>query len=219
MPLSIEQRRIPVTSLRPGAIVVIDYTKTDGSGNSYLLMVVDTNRPNPHTGKPQLHGYLINEMTESEFINFIVSLNAPMSVDPTNAEIKIVDLSNTEAYAAMRTISTYTVRPYRTFNMSGVKSALETVINIPDELDTVLQETVLITDRTSKRKVLQALYDGDINELKTVREIQNVLRSRGEEERDEYLKEEAAERELVQSRPKISLRQLFNSFVRIIKGK
>lgn len=209
MPLTIEERMIPVTKIRPGAIIKITYTKKDGSVGEYLMMVIDAFRKNAHAREPQIHGYLINEMTESEFINFIVSLNCPIALDPTNAELSVVDLSNTEAYAAKSLVSTYTNRPYRTFNVSGISTVMEAVINLPSELDQTIDSVVYINDRGSKRRVLQALYEGDMDVLKTVPEIVRVMVS----ERDEQVTAtvERGEREIQQTRSFVSLRQLFNS--------
>lgn len=210
MPLTIEERIIPVTKVRPGAIVRMTYTKKDGKVGEYLMMVIDAFRQNSHAKEPQIHGYLINEMTESEFINFIVSLNCPIALDPTNAELSLVDLSNTEAYAAKSLISTYTSRPYRTFNVSGISSVMEVVINLPPELDQTIDSVVYITDRGSKRKVLQALYEGDTDILKTLPEIVMVTVTGRDEQTTETV--ERSERAIQQTRSFVSLRQLFNSF-------
>lgn len=216
MPLSIEQRPVPLSTIRPGSILTVNYTKKDGSGGIYLIMVVDPYRKNQHAKEPQVHGYLVNEMTESEFINFVVALSCPILVDPINSEIKIADLSNTEAYQSLPIISTYTPRPYRTFNISGINNVTEAVITIPDELDKLVRKPLYITDRNSKRRVLQALYEGNLEALKQVPEIQNVLREVGGEELQQ---EEAAEREIQQSRPTVSLRQYFNSAFKRLTGK
>lgn len=220
MPLSIEQRVIPISpsSIKPGSILEISYRKKDGNVGNYLIMVVDAYRKTERAREPQLHGYLISEMTESEFITFMVSINCPILVDPMNEEIKLVDLSNTEAYQAMRILSTYTSRPYRTFNMSSIISALETVINTPDELDTLLNTPVLISDKNSKRIILQALYDGDLETLRNVPEIKSILRGEQKDEIPETKQaREESERELKESRNKISLRQLLNSITRIFR--
>lgn len=121
MAIRSERRFIGLTNVKPGMMVQFSYTKKSGESGSYVVLVVDPNRKNERALEPQLHGFVIEDMTDSELIDFFSSFKKNINIDFSNRSASVVEGLNTdEAYEQFRGSKYVKDRSYRTFNLSGI---------------------------------------------------------------------------------------------------
>jgi len=81
MPLRSERRFISISNVKPGMMIEFNYTKKSGGGGSYIILVVDPNRKNERATEPQLHGFVIDELTDEQLIEFFSSFRKSINID------------------------------------------------------------------------------------------------------------------------------------------
>jgi hypothetical protein len=133
MPLRSERRFININSVESGMMIQFNYTKKSGDSGNYVVLVVDPNRTNERATEAQLHGFVIDELTDSELIEFFSSFNKSINLDYDDRRAKVVEGLNTdEAYDAFSTSKYVQNRSYRTFNLSGISQVRQILIGSID---------------------------------------------------------------------------------------
>lgn len=129
MPLRSERRFIGISDVEPGMMIQFNYSKKSGGGGSYVVLVVDANRENDHASEPQLHGFVINELSDSQLIDFFSSFGTSVSIDSEDRRASVVEGLNTdEAYATFASSKYVKSRSYRTFNLSGISQVRQILL-------------------------------------------------------------------------------------------
>ena len=129
MPLRSERRFIGLSDVEPGMMIQFNYSKKSGGGGSYVVLVVDPNKENDHATEPQLHGFVINELSDSQLIDFFSSFGKSVAIDSENRRASVVEGLNTdEAYATFASSKYVKNRSYRTFNLSGVSQVRQILL-------------------------------------------------------------------------------------------
>lgn len=211
MALEIVEKNIPISTVRPGMLISLTYSKVSGGGGNYFVFVINPNRPDTRTKTPQLHAYNFGGVVnESQFINILVNLSAALIVDSVNKELRLEAISDTEAYEAKYVVLSAGERPYKRFNLSGIGNVTQFSLVLPDILDDLVRGTLTITNQSSKRQLFTCLQQNDIEGLKEIPEIKSVLLKPRTQETAQQ--EEAAERESLRQTRKRSLIQVLRSF-------
>lgn len=116
-----ERRFISLSEVRPGMMIQFSYKKKSGGSGTYIVLVVDPDRTNDRASEPQLHGYVINELSDSQLIEFFASFKKTINLDPEDRRSSVVEGLNTaEAYTNFASSKFVKNRSYRTFNLSGM---------------------------------------------------------------------------------------------------
>lgn len=133
MPLRSERRFISLNSVTPGMMIQFNYTKKSGGSGSYTVLVVDPNRQNEHASEPQLHGFVIDELSDSQLIEFFTSFGKTTKLDYEDRRASVVEGLNTdEAYTTFKSSKYVDNRSYRTFNISSMSSVRQILLGEVD---------------------------------------------------------------------------------------
>ncbi len=129
MPLRSERRFIGINNVTPGMMIQFNYTKKSGGSGSYTVLVVDPNRQNDHASEPQLHGFVIDELSDSQLIEFFASFGKTINLDYEDRRASVVEGLNTDEAYNMFKVSKYVDnRSYRTFNLSSMSSVRQILL-------------------------------------------------------------------------------------------
>ena len=129
MPLRSERRFIGINDVTPGMMIQFNYTKKSGGSGSYTVLVVDPNRQNDHASEPQLHGFVIDELSDSQLIEFFASFGKTINLDYEDRRASVVEGLNTdEAYNMFKGSKYVDNRSYRTFNLSSMSSVRQILL-------------------------------------------------------------------------------------------
>jgi hypothetical protein len=86
MPLRSERRFISKSNIQSGMLLEFSYTKkSDGFTKSYMVLVIDPAKKNENTKTTQLHGVLINDLSDDELIELVDTLGQRA----TDAKVKL----------------------------------------------------------------------------------------------------------------------------------
>lgn len=133
MPLRSERRFIGISSVTSGMMIEFNYSKKSGGSGKYTVLVVDPYKPNVNSSEPKLHGFIINELTDSELIEFFSSFGKSVNIDYTDRRATVVKEINTdEAYNTFKSSKYVKNRSYRTFNLSNMSSIRQILIGSID---------------------------------------------------------------------------------------
>jgi len=133
MPLRSERRFISISSVESGMMIQFNYKKKSGGSGSYVVLVVDPNRTNEHASEAQLHGFVIDELTDKELIEFFASFGKSTKLDYEDRKASVVEELNTdEAYNKFLNSKYVEKRSYRTFNLSGISQVRQILIGLVD---------------------------------------------------------------------------------------
>ena len=133
MALRSERRFIGINSLKSGMMIEFNYTKKSGGSGNYVVLVVDPKRQNERATEPQLHGFVIDELSDSELIEFFTSFGKSTKLDYDDRRASVVeDLNTDEAYNTFKSSKYVKDRSYRTFNLSGMSSIRQILIGSVD---------------------------------------------------------------------------------------
>ena len=133
MPLRSERRFINMDKVTSGMMIQFNYVKRSGDTGQYIVLVVDPRRQNVRATEPQLHGFVIEEMSDSELIEFFASLGTNINIDYENRRGTVVEGLNTdEAYTKFSTSKYVKARSYRTFNLSSMSQVRQILIGAVD---------------------------------------------------------------------------------------
>lgn len=129
MPLRSERRYIGLGDVKPGMMVEFNYSKKEGGSGRYVVLVVDPNKKNDRATEPQLHGFVIGDLTDSQLIEFFASFGTNVKLDYEDRRASVVENLNTqEAYTRFTSSKYVRDRSYRTFNLSGIKKVRQVLI-------------------------------------------------------------------------------------------
>ena len=133
MPLRSERRFISLSNVKSGMMIEFSYTKKSGDTGSYIVLVVDPDRQNERATEPQLHGFVIDTLTDTELIEFFSSFSTSINIDYEDRRASIVENLNTDdAYKTFSTSKYVKDRSYRTFNRSGMSQVRQILIGSVD---------------------------------------------------------------------------------------
>jgi hypothetical protein len=134
MPIRSTRRFIGITDVKPGMMVQFNYSKKGGGSGSYIVLVVDPRRENDHATEPQLHGFIIGELSDTQLIEFFNSFGKTVSLDSVEQRASVIEGLNTdEAYAKFSTSKYVKNRAYRTFNLSGISQMRQILLGNVDK--------------------------------------------------------------------------------------
>jgi hypothetical protein len=133
MPLRSERRFISLNNVKPGMMIQFNYSKKSGGSGSYTVLVVDPDKTNERATEPQLHGFVIDELSDSQLIDFFASFNKSINLDYEDRRASVIEGLNTdEAYQSFSTSKYVTNRSYRTFNRSGISQVRQILVGSVD---------------------------------------------------------------------------------------
>lgn len=133
MPLRSERRFIGLNSVKSGMMVQFNYIKKSGDSGSYVVLVVDPNRTNERATEPQLHGFVIDELSDLQLIEFFASFGKSIKFDYEDRRASVVEgLDTDEAYELFSNSKYVEKRSYRTFNLSGISQVRQILIGSVD---------------------------------------------------------------------------------------
>lgn len=123
MPLRSERRTINLDKVEPGMMLQFIYENLKGESDSYVVLVIDPNRTNTRAREPQLHAFIIEDMSDEELVSFITSFRTSVNIgDYENRRKAIVEqLDSDDAYSRFKSSKYAGGRPYRTFNRSKMR--------------------------------------------------------------------------------------------------
>lgn len=133
MSLRSERRFIGIGNVKPGMMIQFNYKKTSGESGTYTVLVVDPDRQNERAKEPQLHGFVIDELSDKELIDFFTLFGKTVKLDYDDRRASVVEELNTdEAYTAFKSSKYVKDRSYRTFNLSGMSSIRQILVGSLD---------------------------------------------------------------------------------------
>jgi hypothetical protein len=114
-------------------MVQFSYSKKSGGSGVYTVLVVDPDRTNERATEAQLHGFVIDELTDSQLIEFFAAFGKSINIDYEDRRASIVrDLNTDEAYTAFSTSKYVQNRSYRTFNRSAISQVRQILVGSVD---------------------------------------------------------------------------------------
>lgn len=133
MPIRSELRFISLNNIKSGMMIKFGYTKKTGESNDYTVLVVDPKRQNEHATEPQLHGFIIDELSDTELIDFFASFKKTINIDYSDRRASVVeDLNTDEAYTTFLSSKYVKNRSYRTFNLSSMFQVRQVLLGSVD---------------------------------------------------------------------------------------
>ena len=133
MALRSEGRFISLNNVKPGMMISFNYSKKSGDSGKYTVLVVDPNRQNERALEPQLHGFVIDELSDKELVEFFTSFGKSIKLDYEDRRSSIVEELNTdEAYERFKSSKYVKDRSYRTFNLSTMSAVRQILLGSVD---------------------------------------------------------------------------------------
>lgn len=133
MPIRSEGRFIGLDKVKPGMMIQFNYKKKSGESGKYTVLVVDPDRTNDRATEAQLHGFVIDELSDKELIEFFTSFGKSIKLDYDDRRASIVEELNTdEAYKAFKSSKYVKDRSYRTFNLSNMTAVRQILLGSVD---------------------------------------------------------------------------------------
>lgn len=133
MPIRSERRFIALTDVESGMMVQFNYLKKSGETGQYIVLVVDPNRTNTRATEAQLHGFIIDQLSDEELIEFFSSFRKNIKMNYEDRRASIVEgLDTDEAYETFRASKFVKDRTYRTFNLSGISGLRQILLGSVD---------------------------------------------------------------------------------------
>lgn len=121
MPLRGQGKYVGIDDVESGMMIDFTYSKKSGGSQRYTVLVVDPRRTNDHASEPQLHGFVINSLSDSQLIEFFSSLGTPKELKTGETVVVVEELNSDEAYKKFVSSKYVSNRSYRTFNISGIR--------------------------------------------------------------------------------------------------
>jgi hypothetical protein len=112
------RRFIRYSDLKSGMLLEFVYEKKSGEIKTYNVLIIDPEIPNPHTNNLQLHGIVVDELSDQELTSLISSIG-PLTIVAENRRAPLTELANDESYEKFK--AQYVSRNiYRTFNKNNI---------------------------------------------------------------------------------------------------
>lgn len=129
MPIRSERRYVGLGDIESGMMIEFSYTKKSGDTNSYIVLVIDPSRPNKYTSESQLHGFVIDKLSDMELIEFFSSFNKTLKFDYEDRRASVIEGLNTdEAYSTFASSKYVKNRSYRTFNLNSMSQIRQVLL-------------------------------------------------------------------------------------------
>jgi hypothetical protein len=133
MPLRSERRYIGLGDVKSGMMIEFNYAKKAGGSGRYVVLVVDPDKKNDRATEPQLHGFVIGDLTDSQLIEFFSSFGTTVKIDYEDRRASVVEnLDSQEAYNKFASSKYVRNRSYRTFNLSGITRVRQVLVGSVD---------------------------------------------------------------------------------------
>jgi hypothetical protein len=114
-------------------LIEFTYKKAIGGGGKYIVLVIDPSRQNERAKEEQLHGFIVDDMSDAELIRFISNFKTSITLMSEDRRMAIVDnLNSTDAYAEFKASEYKDKRIYRTFNVSKITRPQQILVGSPD---------------------------------------------------------------------------------------
>lgn len=127
-------------------LLEFSYTKkSDGSTKSYMVLVIDPAKKNENTKTTQLHGILIDDLSDDELIKLIVTLGNTQ-ITPNAREAPLANLQSNETYDNY-VGSIKGDRRYRTFVLDNVGSVRQILVGKTQNITDILPSHPAATGR------------------------------------------------------------------------
>jgi hypothetical protein len=112
------RRFISYPELKSGMLLEFNYQKKSGETKTYSVLTIDPEIPNQHTNNLQLHGIVVDELSDDE-LKALISSIGPLTISAENRRASLTDLANDESYEKFK--AQYVSRNiYRTFNKDNI---------------------------------------------------------------------------------------------------
>lgn len=133
MAIRSERRFINLSKVTPGMMIEFNYSKKSGGSGNYVVLVVDPRRQNERATEPQLHGFVIDTLSDKELVEFFTSFGKTTKFDYDDRRASVVeDLNTDEAYETFKSSKYVKDRSYRTFNLSGMSNVRQILLGSVD---------------------------------------------------------------------------------------
>jgi hypothetical protein len=125
MALRSERRYISKGDIKSGMMLDITYQKKSGETKPYTILVVDPTKQNQYTTTSQLHGILINDLTDAELIKLVVTIGNLQYQEDRRSPL--TNLQSDEVYDKYKSLYGSQDR-YRTFILENIKTARQILL-------------------------------------------------------------------------------------------
>lgn len=133
MAIRSERRYISLGDIQSGMMIQFNYTKQSGDNDQYMVLVVDKDKKNKYTNEPQLHGFVIDDLSDSQLVEFFSSFSKTINLDYTDRRASVVEgLNTSEAYNAFKSSKYVKNRSYRTFNLNKMTQIRQVLVGSVD---------------------------------------------------------------------------------------
>lgn len=134
MAIRSERRFISLSDVTPGMMIQFNYSKKSGGSGQYTVLVIDPNRQNEHASETQLHGFVIDELSDSQLVEFFSLFNRDVDLEEKGKRESVVEgLNSDEAYSTFASSAYVKNRSYRTFNLSGMSRVRQILLGTEEE--------------------------------------------------------------------------------------
>lgn len=129
MAIRSERRYIGLDDVKSGMMIEFNYSKAAGGAGRYVVLVVDPRRQNDRARGPQLHGFVIGDLSDSQLVEFFTSFGTSVKLDYEDRRASVVeDLNTQEAYSKFASSKFVKNRSYRTFNLNGMSKVRQVLL-------------------------------------------------------------------------------------------
>jgi hypothetical protein len=142
--------------VKSGMMIQFNYTKTSGEGSrrgQYTVLVIDPDKKNKYTLEPQLHGFIIEDLSDDELVNFLDTIGTNTNLNSEDKRRAVVEELNTdEAYERFKSSGYVKERSYRTFNTRNMSRVRQILIGkTKEEKDSKKKEPTTTEESTTKK--------------------------------------------------------------------
>jgi peroxiredoxin len=126
MALRSTRRFMSKSSIQSGMLLDITYKKGSGETKTYSVLAIDPDKVNQHTNNRQLHGLLIDDLSDDDVIK-LINVMGELTYDAEDKRAPLTDLQNNEAYEKFK--ANYdTKERYRTFILENITNVRQILI-------------------------------------------------------------------------------------------
>jgi hypothetical protein len=129
MALRSERRFIAKGNIQSGMLVEFSYKKIkDGAVGNYMVLVIDPAKKNESTTNDQLHGLLVEDLSDMELVRISTEFGKVFNYNPDDIVAPITNLQSDEAYFRYTASTMKSDRRYRTFIVDNISSLRQILI-------------------------------------------------------------------------------------------
>ena len=127
MPLRSERRFIKLSDISSGMMLNFVYTKEAGVVKEYTVLVIDPDKINESTDTHQLHGVLLDGLTDFEIIKMVTAVGDGFRFSPDDRAAPLTKMNTDKSYELYRAAYKGQNR-YRTFILTKMTSVKQILI-------------------------------------------------------------------------------------------